>query len=357
MSKISSFFSEAFQVDQDRDSTRLISAVTPKVAVMVINYNGRHHLKSCLESLRDLTYPNYDVYIIDNCSKDGSLEYIAGDFPWVKLINFEKNLGFAAAYNRSIALLQDVNLVAILNNDTRVTKEWLSALVNEIVKDQKIIAVGSKIRLYFSPELLHNAGSKISPVNGGFDIGLFEQDDGSFDLTRYVGALCGASMLVRKDLFMRIGGFDEDYFAFYEDVDFCWRAWLYGYNVVYTPFSVVYHKRGGSFGQNSALGTFLGGRNQLLTIIKNCQLPNLIIGLFFITPVIVTRAFLRLKDRKIDEVFSTCNAVIWILRNLRKVLCKRQVIQKNRVIFDGKLLSIGVMASTSESIRECLKLI
>jgi GT2 family glycosyltransferase len=283
--------------------------------------------------------------------------YIKENYPWVKIIAFTKNLGFAKAYNEAVKKLTDTNFVVFLNNDTKVDNTWLSALAEEIFQDDCVVAVGSKLRLYYSPTLLHNAGTKISPVNGGFDIGLFEKDGEQFSIRTYVGATCGASMLVRRDVFLKIGGFDETYFAFFEDVDFCWRAWLYGYKVVYAPASVVYHERGGSFGQKSELGIFLGGRNQLITIIKNCQSLTLLAGIYFITPILMARVVLSLKEKRLGDVFATFNSVLYILKNLREIFYKRQIIQRNRVISDRKLLSMGVMATISETIRAELRLL
>jgi len=338
------------------ENNRAKSSSSQKIAVMIINLNGKHHLKSCLDSLQNQTYQNFDTYIIDNGSSDGSLSYIVKNYPLVKIIAFSKNLGFAGAYNQAVKEIMDSNFVVFLNNDTKVDADWLRALCTRMFQENSIIAVGSKLKLYYSPSLLHNAGAKLSSVNGGFDIGLFEKDGEQFNIRRYVGATCGASMLVRRDLFLKIGGFDETYFAFFEDVDFCWRAWLYGYKIIYEPTSVVYHKRGGSFGSTSVFGTFLGGRNQLLTIMKNCQPVNLLTGLCLITPIFATRIILHLKERKLDQVFASCNAVLWVLRNLRLVINKRRVVQKNRLCNDCELSSLGVLASAGESIRENLKL-
>ena len=331
--------------------------IMPKVAVMVINLNGMHHLENCLNSLRYQTYPNYEVYIVDNGSTDGSLTFIKKYYPWVKIIAFMKNLGFAKGYNEAVKKINGFDFVVFLNNDTKADEKWLSELVKEMVKDDRVAAVGSKILLYYSPTLLHNAGTKISPVTGGFDIALFEKDGAQFSIRTYIGAACGASMLVRKDVFLKVGGFDETYFAFFEDVDFCWRAWLCGYKIVYAPASIVYHERGGSFGQKSALSTFLGGRNQLITIIKNCQWLTLLAGIYFITPILMARVVLSLKEKRLGEVFATFNSVLYVLRNLREIFYKRRIIQRNRVISDRKLLSMGVMATISETIRAELGLL
>lgn len=135
------------------------------------------------------------------------------------------------------------------------------------------------------------------------------------------------------------------------------EAWLCGYKVVYAPASIVYHERGGSFGQKSKLSTFLGTRNQLITIIKNCQSPTLLAGISFITPILMTRVLLSLKEKRLGEVCANSNSVLYVLKNLREILYKRQIIQGNRMISDRKLLSMGVMATVSETIRAELRLL
>jgi GT2 family glycosyltransferase len=215
-----------------------------KMAVLVLNFNGKHHLIDCLSSLNDQTYDCYEVYLIDNGSSDGSIEFVEKHFPWVKIMAFEKNFGFAKAYNRAINEC-GAELIALLNNDTRVNRRWLQELVKVMSRDESTIIVGSKLLLYDSPQLLNHAGAKIASIGGGFDVGLYEKDSVEYSVEKPVGAVCGAAMLFRKELFKRIGAFDEDFFAYFEDIDLCWRSWLDGYKVLYVPTSIAQHKFGG----------------------------------------------------------------------------------------------------------------
>ena len=322
-----------------------------KVAVLVINYNGKHYLRDCLESLKNQTYKDYDVYVVDNGSVDISVEYVKGHFPWVKIIAFRENLGFAKAYNEAIKKV-DVDLVALLNNDTRVDRKWLQELVNAILEDGLIAAVGSKILLYDNPQLLNHAGAKITPIGGGFDIGLYRQDASEYNIKKPVGAVCGAAMLVKKDVFLEMGGFDDDFFAYFEDTDFCWRAWLYGYKVIYVPTSVVYHKFGGSWGHSSPEKVFLGEKNRLSSMIKNLEWINLISGLFLTIFFNIIRIMFYSRNRAQNMVLSIIRADLWILKNIRKIMNKR-TLQKKRVSKrDHTLFELGIIASVRESIQE-----
>lgn len=323
-----------------------------KAVILVINYNGKHYLRECLESLKNQTYSIYDVYVVDNGSTDSSVKYVNEYFPWVKVIAFKENLGFAKAYNEAIKTV-DADLVALLNNDTRVDRRWLQELINAIRGDKLIAAVGSKILLYNSPQLLNHAGAKITPIGGGFDIAFYRKDRKEYNIKKQVGAVCGAAMLVRKDLFIEIGGFDADFFAYFEDSDFCWRAWLYDLKVLYVPTSVVYHKLSGSWGpRTSPFRIFLGERNRLLMIIKNFEMRNIVkaIGIYFFFAVVLILTFLRSKH--IDGIKAILNANLWVLQNLKKVVSKRQTIQRSRRVPDKFLEDKNFMGSLGESITE-----
>jgi len=326
-----------------------------RVAVVVINYNGKHYLRECFESLKNQTYSDYDAHVIDNGSVDGSVEYVKEHFPWVKIIAFKENLGFAKAYNEAIKAV-DADLVALLNNDTRVDRKWLQELINAIQEDKLIAAVGSKILLYDSPQLLNHAGAKITPIGGGFDIGLYRRDEKEYNIKKQVGAVCGAAMLVKKDLFIKIGGFDEDFFAYFEDVDFCWRTWLHGYRVSYIPTSVVFHKFGGSWGRSSPKKVFLGEKNRLSSMIKNFELINLMRGLLLTIPLNVMKIIIYSRNRTPNMVLSIIKADLWIFKNIRRIFYKRRITQRNRVVKDSSLFELGVIASISESVLEFFRL-
>jgi GT2 family glycosyltransferase len=334
-------------------ATKADTVCAPKVAVLVLNYNGKHHLFECFSSLKEQTYKNYDVYLLDNRSVDGSVEYTKRIFPWVKIISFKDNLGFSKAYNQAIKSI-DMGFVAILNNDTRVDRNWLQELVNSILEDNLIAAVGSKLLLMDRPYLLHNAGSKITPVGSGFDIGLYEKDSEKYNVKKEVGAVCGAAMLVRKDVFLRIGGFDEDFFAYFEDVDFCWRAWIFGYKVLYVPTSVVYHKLGGSFGSLSRETAFLCERNRLFTILKNFERLNLLKALLLSVPYNLAKIIpYNCKVQEKNRLFIIIlKANLYVLRNIRIPLGKRRVINKNRVVNDKILYKRNIIASIRQGLQE-----
>jgi hypothetical protein len=328
----------------------------PKVAVLVINYNGKHFLKACLESLEKQTYKNYEVYIVDNASTDGSIEYVKQHFPWVKTIVFSENLGFAKAYNEATRIV-NADYAVFLNNDTKVDANWLSELVKGALEDESVVAVGSKILFYAQPGILQHAGAQLALTGGGIDVGQYEKDDGKYDKRRLVGAVCGAAMLVRKDGFLKLGGFDDDFFAYFEDTDFCWRVWLHGYKVIYVPTSVVYHKFGGSWGPlESPRRIFLAQKNQAMSMIKNFELRNLVQGLILLLVYSGVKTLVFLRHKSYRSVFAMISASHWVLQNLRKVVYKRFVVQNSRVLSDKFLIDNGLIIGLKESILEFLRL-
>lgn len=330
----------------------MLTENAPKVAVLVLNYNGKHFLKVCLESLRKQTYKNYDVYVIDNGSTDGSVEYVKEHFSWVEVIDLKRNLGFAKGYNEAIKMV-DADFVALLNNDTRADENWLNELVNELAGDKSIIAAGSKILLYDNPDLINHAGAKITPIGGAVDTGLYDLDRKKYNIKRLVGTVCGAAMLVRKNLFLKIGGFDEDFFAYFEESDFCWRAWLQGFKIAYVPDSVIHHVLAGSWSQgSSAIRIFLGERNRLLTILKNFEVRNVVKALIMSIGFDFVMFYVLLKLKNYQGVKAILKGNYWILRNFRKILNKRRCVQKNRKVSDVSLEKAGFLMTLKEGFLE-----
>jgi GT2 family glycosyltransferase len=294
------------------------------------------------------------VYLIDNGSSDGSIEFVEKHFPWVKIMAFEKNFGFAKAYNRAINEC-GAELIALLNNDTRVNRRWLQELVKVMSRDKSTIIVGSKLLLYDSPQLLNHAGAKIASIGGGFDVGLYEKDSVEYNVEKPVGAVCGAAMLFKKELFKRIGGFDEDFFAYFEDIDLCWRSWLYGYKVIYVPTSVVYHKLGGSWGRTNPEKAFLCQRNRIVSILKNFELRNILTGLLGSVIYDFTRVIESTLKKRVYIDWIIFEGYIDVMFNLSCVLQKRKTVQSGRILTDKELYSMGLIASFRDGFHEFMR--
>jgi len=336
-------------LDGQISSSAVFSKCLPLVAVMVLNYNGQRHLFECFSSLRNQTFANYEVYLIDNCSSDNSIEYTKQYFPWVKVISFKENFGFAKGYNKALAEINS-ELAVFLNNDTKVDKDWLYELVKGISIDSSVAIAGSTICLYDHPDFLQSAGGKISFIGTGIELHFLEKISKSIARNKYVGYVSGGSMIVKRDIFMRIGGFDEDYFAYDEDSDLCLRAWLMGFKVLYVPQSIVYHKIGSSFNKFRIKMEFLSEKNRLQSMAKNFQNNILLKGLLLSILYSTLKSFRFIYSREPALVLATFHAYYWVFKNLPKIMKKRVNIQAKRTLNDGALIKEGIIAPLQDTI-------
>jgi GT2 family glycosyltransferase len=241
---------------------------------VALNWNGREHLDDCLAALTAQTYQGpFQIVLADNGSSDGSVDFVRERFPSVRVVRAERNLGFAGGNNLA-ARQVDADVIAFINNDTRADPTWLEELVTVLTTAPDIAAAGGKI--------VNWDGSRLDFVGGGVTLtGLGLQFDhgevrSPHDYERDVLFACGGSMAIWRKVFLDVGGFDDDYFAFYEDVDLGWRLWLAGHRVRYAPRSVVRHKHHGTSSRVAPERlALLYERNALMTIYKNYDDRNL----------------------------------------------------------------------------------
>ncbi len=243
---------------------------TPSVSVIVVNFNGKEYLEDCFSSLLNLDFPGekLEFIMVDNASRDGSVEFLEMKFPWVKVLSNRSNLGYAKAVNQGVRAAKG-DYVAILNNDTRADSKWLTQLLLPVLSQSDVACVASKI-LSWDGKRIDFVGGTLSFYGHGFKVDIGSEDFKKYDMERPILFPCGGAMLADRKVFLEVGGFDEDYFAFFEDVDFGWRLWVLGHKVVFAPRSIVYHRYHSTtakFGYEKE--RFLLERNALYTIFKN----------------------------------------------------------------------------------------
>jgi GT2 family glycosyltransferase len=239
---------------------------TPSVTVIVLNFNGKRHLEVCLPSIEALDYPNPVVMVADNGSSDGSVAWVRARHPGARIVEMGANIGFAAAYNRAVQQA-DTDYVVLLNNDTKVSPSWVTELVSAAERTRSAAAASA---------ILDWDGSRVDFVGG---LPTFIGHSWQVDYGQPVGRGyperpllfgCGASVLIRRDAYLEARGFDEDFFAYFEDVDLGWRMNLLGHSTVFAPKAVTYHRLHGTFGSLAhALRLRLYERNALAMIYKN----------------------------------------------------------------------------------------
>ncbi|MFH1426569.1 MAG: glycosyltransferase family 2 protein [Candidatus Kerfeldbacteria bacterium] len=240
-----------------------------ETAVILVNWNGRKFLQSCIDALYKNAGTPFTVVIVDNGSTDGSLEFIRSKYPDVQLIPLKENTGFARGNNigfESALRNPHIRYIACLNIDTEIRPNWLHHLVQRLEANEKTGMVTSKI-LFDNPPVIQSTGMFSAPDLGGFHRGTGMKPD-EMNEANEVFAPCGASFIVRREVIEECGAFDETLFSYGEDAEWGMRAHLYGWNVMYEPKSVVYHFHSQSSGAMSAFKTYYITRNQLLIAIK-----------------------------------------------------------------------------------------
>lgn len=249
----------------------------PFASAVIPNYNGVTHLEDCLGSLLELDYPRsrFEIIVVDNASSDGSARLVRKRYPTVRVVQLRTNVGFAGACNRGVREGRG-SVVALLNNDMRVHPGWLRELLTPFAEHPEVAATGAQI-LSWDGKAIDFIGGSVNFYGHGFQpLHGRPVDEGGALSTSPVLFACGGSMAVRRDVFLSCGGFDEDYFAFFEDIDFGWRLWVLGYRVLFVPAAVAYHR---GHATASMLPPHqlrvLYERNALATIIKNYDDANL----------------------------------------------------------------------------------
>lgn len=251
---------------------------SPKVSIIIVNWNGHGDTIECLESLRDLKYPNYDIIVVDNGSTDESVKAIKERFSEVSILETGENLGFPGGNNVGLrhAFENGADYAWLLNNDAVVDPYSLDYMVNALRTADDVAMVGSKIYYFDRRDVLWFAGAYTKwAIGKNIMIGWGEKDQGQFDLVRNVDTLTGCSMVVKRDICEKIGFMDESYFLYVEEVDWCLRARNHGYRCVFVPESVVYHKISSSTkGQWPEIFSYYNTRNMLKTVKSNFSFPR-----------------------------------------------------------------------------------
>ena len=237
-------------------------------SVIIPNWNGRRLqlLPACLAALGRQTYRDFEIIVVDDCSTDDSREFLAREYPQVRVNVNEKNVGFAPSVNAGIRAARG-DVVILLNNDTEADPHWLEEIAHALGENPRAGMVACKLRLFDKRDHIHSAGDfyRVDGIPG--NRGVWEEDRGQYDDARGVFGACGGAAAYRKTMLAEIGGFDEALGSYCEDVDLNWRARLAGYQVAYAPRAIVYHMVSATGG--GALASFFVGRNFIWVIAKN----------------------------------------------------------------------------------------
>lgn len=301
----------------------------PKVSIIILNYNGRKHTIDCLHSLEKVTYQSKEIILYDNGSAKDISEEIKKKFKHVRVIRRKNNIGYSGGTNDAYRYAQG-KYILFLNNDTRVSRDFLTKLVvrieasphNGIVQPKLVFLRTKKLQagctFFTQTGFLYYAGFGKNPRTSRYNI------------PTKIYSANGACMLVRREVIDAVGLFDKDFFLYFEETDFCHRALLAGYKVWYEPTSVIYHI--GAVDNSRyrySLLLYYSCRNRLVSYIKNLGMNNLIRVLSVHVLLCIALAFVYLLSGKPESFLAVFKALMYNIRNIRRTLHKRTYVQKH----------------------------
>lgn len=295
-----------------------------QVAVVIPNYNGKKYLNNCLRALYENTDMEIEVIVVDNHSSDGSVEQARALYPEVRYIMLDKNYGFSRAVNEGIRAA-NAPYVLLLNNDTEIKRDFVRKLWQRIMSNEKIFSAEAKMLKYADSNEIDSAGTFYNALGWAFARGK-DRPDYEYEKVCDTFAACAGAAIYRKSVFEKIGMFDENYFAYLEDIDIGYRARIYGYRNVYEPKAKVLHVGSGTSGSRyNEFKIRFSARNNIYLIYRNMPLLQIIINF----PLLLAGFVVKF-------VFFGCKGFGGIyISGIKEGFClcrkcnKRQVLRKN----------------------------
>jgi len=270
-------------------------------------------MEEFLPTLLQFQHEDSEIIVADNASTDDSVGYVRQHFPSVKIIQLEKNFGFAGGYNEAIKQITS-EYVVLINQDVAVTENWLPPMLKMMEEDETIGALQPRIRAHLQRthfEYAGAAGGWIDRFGYTFCRGRIfdavEEDTNQYNTPAEIFWASGACMLTRKKIYESLGGLDEDFFAHMEEIDLCWRMKNAGYKIMYCPDSVVYHLGGGSLPQGNPFKTYLNYRNNMIMLVKNLpkhQVTKIVFSRALLDGISAIRSLLRGYPQDISSIWK-----------------------------------------------------
>ena len=282
----------------------------PLISVVIVNWNGKHLLTECLDSLRAQDVEDVEVVLVDNGSDDGSASFVRERFPVINVLSLPENRGFAGGNNAGIGAAAG-KYIALLNNDTKADPAWLANLLREAEAAPPDVGMwAGKILSYDNPGIIDNVGLLLYPDGLGRGKGRLEKDRGQYDLPGEALFPSGCAGLYRKEMLDEIGLFDEEFFAYADDVDIGLRARLAGWKCVYVPSARVYHKYSSSSSAYSPFKAFLVERNRIWVLLKYYPVEMILASPFFTLLRLLAHLFGALTGQGASGKFSREHSIL-----------------------------------------------
>lgn len=308
--------------------------IRPLVSVITINYNQLQVTCALLDSLQKISYPNYEVIVVDNASRENPQSTLQKLFPAVKVVISKDNLGFAAGNNEGVKLARG-EYILFLNNDIEVEPDFLEPLVELLENDPQTGIVTPKIRFFHNPEIIQYAGS--TPMNfykvASYALGYGVADQGQFAESHETHLPHGAAMLVPKKIIEKVGVMAEQFFLYYEELDWCIRIKKAGYKVYYEAKSLVFHKESMSVGKASRLQIYYKTRNRILFVRRNTKGIQKCLALLYLGFIAPSYHLLRYTFTETKLVKVYIKALLWHLKSFKHIHYNPSVHDTQRYIF------------------------
>ena len=252
-----------------------------EVSVVIPNFNGLAYLEGVLSSLERQSMKNFEVILVDNGSTDGSCAFVASQYSWVHIIELSDNFGFSRAVNEGIRAAR-ARYVLLLNNDTEVEPDFLKEMVEGIQRHKKAFSCQAKMIQFHDRDKMDDGGNYYCALGWAFAGGKGKAAE-HYDKEKKIFSSCAGAAIYRKKIFEKIGYFDDEHFAYLEDLDVGYRARIYGYENWYIPGAVVYHVGSGTSGSRyNQFKIRYSSRNNIYMIYKNMPLLQIILNLPFL---------------------------------------------------------------------------
>lgn len=318
--------------------------------MIIANWNGKHFLAECLQSLQRQTFRDFETILVDNGSTDGSAGFVRTQFPELKLVALSENRGFTGGNIAGYEAAQG-ELITLLNNDTEADAHWLEEIYKAAQTDRTAGSFASKMLYFDDRTRIENCGVNLSLAGTTLDLGRDEPDGESWCSPRRVFGACGGAATYRRSVLNEIGFLDPEFFLIYEDVDLNFRAQLRGHECAYVPTAIVYHRYRQSIGKAPMRQVFFAQRNVEFVYFKN--MPRALI-LRSLPQRILYEIGSGLYFARHGAIWPFLKAKLSVLRHLPEILRKRKEIQRSRCVQDAQLMAMlrkSTMAAKWKKLR------
>jgi len=325
----------------------------PLVSIIIPHFNNFSIISECLESLEKITYQNYEIIVVDNCSNDDSYNLINKNFKNINLFKTDLNLGFSGGCNFGSNFARGKYLL-FLNNDTIHNPNFIEPLVQALEENRNIASVQPKINNYDQNNFFDYAGASggyidylVYPYCRGRIFDTIEKDSSQYNDIVKVFWTSGTAFLTRKIFFKFVKGFDEKLFCHMEEIDYCWKNYLRGYENYVIPTSVIYHKGGKTLNYNNSYKKYLNHRNSIILLLTNFELGRSVLTFLIRFILEVISSLVELIKLKPYNFILHYKTLIFLLFNFNYIIKRRKFNKKIRVVKDYELFKEKIILNNS----------